>query len=54
MDLGSYFAMDGYAWFVWPSWIISIATLAGLYIWSVKQLKARERKLAQAREQLRS
>jgi len=51
--MSAFFAMDGYAWFVWPSWICAIVALIGLYLWSVRQLKERETALKAARERSR-
>ena len=40
--LTDYFAMGGYAAYVWPAYGITAAVLIGLWIASVRSLKARE------------
>lgn len=42
----SYFAMGGYAGFVWPAYALTACVLAGLVVASVRKLKALERDLA--------
>jgi heme exporter protein D len=41
-----FFAMGGYAGFVWPAWGVAVAVLAGLVVQSLRTLRARERELA--------
>jgi heme exporter protein D len=41
-----YFAMGGYAGFVWPAYALTAALLTGLVVSSVRKLKALERDLA--------
>ena len=44
--LGAYFAMGGYAAFVWPAFVLSVAVLAGVLMQSRKKLKSSEAALA--------
>ena len=41
----SFFAMGGYGAYVWPSYLLAAAVLAGLYLASRCALKRRERSL---------
>ncbi len=41
-DFGSFLAMGGYAAYVWASYALSAAVLAGLALASVRRLKALE------------
>jgi heme exporter protein CcmD len=34
--MANYFAMGGYAAFIWPSYALSVLTLAGLAVWSLR------------------
>jgi heme exporter protein D len=43
-----YFAMGGYAAFVWPAYALAFVTLAAMLIGSWKHLRASERQLAKA------
>ena len=43
--ISSYFAMGGYAGYVWPAYVLAAAVIAGLLIVSWRGLKAREREL---------
>jgi len=43
--ISSYFAMGGYADYVWPAYVLAAAVIAGLLIVSWNGLKAREREL---------
>ena len=45
-SLLAYLDMGGYGVFVWPSFTITVAVLAGLLVVSVRSLGARERELA--------
>jgi heme exporter protein D len=38
----AFFQMGGYAWFVWPAFVITIIVLAGLALASGRTLKRRE------------
>lgn len=42
-DWGAFFAMGGYAGYVWPAYLISIAALAGLGVASWRAMKRAER-----------
>ncbi|HVI53221.1 MAG TPA: heme exporter protein CcmD [Candidatus Sulfotelmatobacter sp.] len=41
----SYFAMGGYAGYVWPAYVLTAAVIIGLLLASWRGLKAREREL---------
>lgn len=43
--LSSYFAMGGYAGYVWPAYALAALVIAGLLLASWRGLKAREREL---------
>ena len=43
----TYFAMGGYAGFVWPAYALAFATLAAMLILSWRRLRAAEKRLAQ-------
>jgi heme exporter protein D len=38
--LADYFAMGGYAWFVWPAYAVAVAVLGGLAIHSWHRYRA--------------
>jgi heme exporter protein D len=38
--LADYFAMGGYAWFVWPAYAVALAVLGGLAIYSWHRYRA--------------
>ena len=38
--LADYFAMGGYAWFVWPAYTVAIVVLGGLAIHSWQRYRA--------------
>ena len=42
-DLGTFFAMGGYAAYVWPSYALTAITLAGMLGWTIRTLRARRR-----------
>lgn len=46
--MDSFFAMGGYAAFIWPAYGATAAILIGLLIASVRNLRAREAELKQA------
>jgi heme exporter protein D len=46
-DLQTYFAMDGYAGFIWPSYLAAAIILGALTIASVFRLRRLRRDLAQ-------
>jgi heme exporter protein D len=48
--LSSYFAMGGYAVYVWPAYVLAAVVIAGLLIVSLRELKARERELKSLQE----
>jgi len=43
--LSSYFAMGGYAGYVWPAYLLAAVVIVGLLLTSWRGLKAREREL---------
>jgi len=45
MNLADYFAMGGYAAFIWPSYGAAILLLAVLFILSARRLQSAERAL---------
>ena len=47
MDIAGFFAMGGYAVYVWPAYGLSVAVLAWLVISSVTGLRADRRRLSQ-------
>jgi len=48
-SLRSFFAMGGYAVFVWPAYALAVAVLAGLLIGSLRQLRRAQAELAAQR-----
>lgn len=44
--LATYFAMGGYARFVWPGYILGLVLLVGLLLLSLRGARAREAELA--------
>lgn len=40
--MAEFFAMGGYAWYVWPSYGIAAAVLVGLLVASVRGLRGQE------------
>lgn len=46
--MSEFFAMGGYAAYIWPSYGVAAVLLAGLWIASVRALKAREAELDKA------
>jgi len=45
-DVTSFWAMGGYAAFVWPAYAITVLALAGLLIGALRTLRQAERALA--------
>ena len=45
MNLSDYFAMGGYAAFIWPSYGVAVLLLAALFLFSARRLQAAERAL---------
>jgi heme exporter protein D len=45
MNMGDYFAMGGYAAFIWPSYGVAALLLIGLLLLSMRRLQAAERAL---------
>lgn len=43
----AFFQMGGYAAFVWPSLGLAVVVMAGLLIATLRQLRARQRRLAE-------
>jgi heme exporter protein D len=46
--MSEFFAMGGYAAYIWPSYGVAAGLLIGLWIASVRSLRAREQELEQA------
>ena len=44
--VAKFFAMGGYAGFVWPAYGIAVVVLTGLLIWSLGAYRRRQRELA--------
>ncbi len=47
-ETGGYFAMGGYAVFVWPAYAIALLVIGGLIVHSVASLRARAREAEEA------
>jgi heme exporter protein D len=45
MNLSDYFAMGGYAAFIWPSYGVAVLLLTALFLLSARRLQAAERAL---------
>ena len=45
--MSEFFAMGGYAAFIWPAYGLAVVLLAGLWLVSVRALKSREAELEQ-------
>jgi heme exporter protein D len=45
MNLSDYFAMGGYAAFIWPSYGVAVLLLAALFVRCARRLQAAERAL---------
>lgn len=50
--MSEYWAMGGYAVFVWPAYGLSALVMVGLVVTAWRTLKLRERDLAKLRDQL--
>jgi heme exporter protein D len=46
-DVTAFFQMGGYAAFVWPALGLTVAIMAGLLIATLRQLRGRQRRLAE-------
>ncbi len=46
--MNSFFAMGGYAAYVWPAYGLAAVVLIGLWVASVRSLRAREREIEAA------
>jgi heme exporter protein D len=51
-SIGTFFAMGGYAAYVWPALIVSAVVLLGLLLVSLRQQRAEETILRQLEERL--
>jgi len=45
-SIGAFFAMSGYAAYIWPAFAVTLGLMAGLAFWTRRRLKASERLLA--------
>jgi len=45
MSISEYFAMGGYAAFIWPSYALAVVLLVGIFLLAVRRLQAAEREL---------
>ena len=45
MNLADYFAMGGYAVFIWPSYGVAVLLLTAIFLLSARRLRAAERSL---------
>ena len=43
--MSSYFAMGGYAAFIWPSYALAVVLLVGAFVLAARRLQAAERAL---------
>jgi heme exporter protein D len=43
--MSGFFAMGGYAAFVWPAYAVTLLVLGGLLVQSLRQYRARQREL---------
>lgn len=50
--MSDYWAMGGYAAFVWPAYGLSAIVMIGLAVTGWRSLRARERDLAKLRDQM--
>jgi heme exporter protein CcmD len=48
--MSDFFAMDGYAFFIWASWGVSAAALLGLFLWVLMERRAANQRLHQLEE----
>lgn len=46
-ELTAFFHMGGYAAFVWPSLVLTVAVMGGLLLATLRQLRRRQRRLAE-------
>lgn len=46
-EVTAFFEMGGYAAFVWPSLALTVAIMGGLLIATLRQLRGRQRRLAE-------
>ncbi|HWL69058.1 MAG TPA: heme exporter protein CcmD [Geminicoccus sp.] len=52
--MAEFLAMGGYAAYVWPAFGFTILVLAGLWILSLRQMRAKEAELEALRSQMRA
>jgi heme exporter protein D len=48
--MSEFFAMDGYANYIWSAWGISALALIGLLVWTLSERRAAEARLSQLEE----
>ncbi len=49
--MADYFAMGGYAFYVWGSYILVALVMGGIFVWSVQELKTRQAALDRLKAQ---
>jgi heme exporter protein D len=52
--MAEFFDMGGYAWFVWPSYLVAAAVLIAMLALSLRSMRAREAELESLQAQLGS
>ena len=45
--MSEFFAMDGYANYIWSAWGLSALALIGLLVWTLSERRAAEKRLAE-------
>ena len=50
-EIAAFFDMGGYAAFVWPSLGLTLVVMLGLWLQTVRQLRVRQRRLAELEAQ---
>lgn len=52
--MANFFAMGGYAFYVWGSYFVVAVVLGGIFVWSVNELKTRRAALERLKTQDKS
>ncbi len=45
--MAEYFAMGGFAWFIWPAYVVTLGFMLGITVSTLRGLKADRRTLAE-------